>query len=204
MRPLRWAISAGRHGQSRWCNAISRVCTLVPAPIFWVLPIRTRTVPFLTFPNSSAFFVSVSASWMNWTSSFGMPLATSLSRTSLYTSKPSSLGVLRSQKIIWVDRCALVFSHISYTLSTQALALLPGSSGNKGFMSRWSSASFLPSLVMRSILSSVGCTFPFRTFSARSAKLLTILFWTSLGCNTTLVGLPPTSSGTGRCSISAV
>ena len=42
-----------------------------------------------------------------------MPRATSLSRISLYTSKPSARGVLKSQKIICVERCAFVL-HNSY------------------------------------------------------------------------------------------
>ena len=197
-------MSAGRHGQSKWWSAHSRVCTLVPAPIFWVLPISTRTAPLRTLPNSSAFLASVSASWMNCTSSLGMPRATSLSRMSLYTSKPSARGVLKSQKIICVERCAFVLSQMVKTRSTQAFALLSGSSGRRGFMSRWSSASLRPSFVMRSMLSSFGATRRLRTASARSPSAATICRCSSLGGSFTIVGLPPVISGTGSFSMSAV
>ena len=48
MRPSRCSMSAGRHGASRWCKATRRFWTLVPSPIFGVLPRRMRTLPSRT------------------------------------------------------------------------------------------------------------------------------------------------------------
>ena len=112
IRPSCCSRSDGFHGQSRWCKAINRSCTLVPAPSFGVEPIRILTCPALTFAKRSAFFASVLYSWIKATSSFGTPLATSFSRTSSYTLKlPSSFGVDRSQKISCVVRSAFPSSH---------------------------------------------------------------------------------------------
>ena len=71
------SISDGRHGQSRWCSATSLSCTFVQAPIFCVEPSKKRTCPLLTFANSSAFLISVFASWMNAISFSGTPFSIS-------------------------------------------------------------------------------------------------------------------------------
>ena len=93
---------------------MSLSCTLVPAPSFGVEPMRILTCPARTFANSSAFFASVLYSWIKAISSFGIPLAASLFRTSSYTLKvPSPLGVDRSQKTSWVVRSAFPSSHTS-------------------------------------------------------------------------------------------
>jgi hypothetical protein len=63
MRPSRWAMSAGRQGQSRWCSAIARACTLVPTPIFSVEPSSTEIRPLRAAANSSPFSLSLRASW---------------------------------------------------------------------------------------------------------------------------------------------
>jgi hypothetical protein len=60
IRPSRCSTSAGRHGASRWCRAISRSCTFVPDPIFWVLPKRIRTLPERTSLNNDSFAASES------------------------------------------------------------------------------------------------------------------------------------------------
>ena len=83
----------------------------------------------------------------------------------------------------------------------QAFTLLSSSSGSSGFISRWSRAHFLPSLVMRSMLSSLGSTLPLRTASARSEKDATMSCWISLGFKTSLTN---SASGTGSFSMSAV
>src|SRR4051812_38936385 len=62
MRPSRCSTSAGFHGASRWCSATSRLCTLVPVPIFCVLPSSTRTWPARTRSNSARFLASESVS----------------------------------------------------------------------------------------------------------------------------------------------
>ena len=139
---------------------------------------------------------------MNATSSRGTPLATSFSRTSSYTlNVPSAFGVDKSQKINCVPLSDADSSQTLNALSTQRLTLLSGSSGNISLISRWSSASFLPSLVILSILSNLGFTLPLRTASARSAKELTISSCVSLGFSTSLMY---SACGTGRFSISAV
>ena len=56
--------------------------------------------------------------------------------------------------------------------STQVVALEFSSSGSISLISRWSNASFLPSLVIFSILSMFGCTFLSLTASALSASCL--------------------------------
>ena len=155
IRPSCCSMSEGRQGTSRWCSAISLSCTLVPAPIFCVEPSKKRTCPLLTFPNSSAFLSSVFASCINAISSGGTPFSISLLRMSSYTlNVPSPFGVDRSQKISCVDFCSFVCSHISNAFSTQVLAFEFSSSGSISLISLWSNASFLPSLVIFSILSS--------------------------------------------------
>ena len=49
----------------------------MPVPIFWVLPISTRTEPCLTFSKRACFLASDSASPMAAICSRGMPWATS-------------------------------------------------------------------------------------------------------------------------------
>ena len=165
------SMSEGRQGTSRWCKAISRSCTFVPAPIFAVEPNKKRTCPLLTFANSSAFLVSVLALWIKAISCSGTPFAMSLSLMSSYTlNVPSPFGVDKSQKISCADFCSFVCSQISNALSTQVVALEFSSSGSISLMSRWSNASFLPSLVIFSILSMFGCTFLSLTASALSAR----------------------------------
>ena len=61
-RPSRWARSAGRQGQSRWCSATARSWTLVPTPILLVDPTSTATSPTRHAANSSAFLRSLPAS----------------------------------------------------------------------------------------------------------------------------------------------
>ena len=58
--------------------ATRRFCTLVPVPIFCVLPISTRTEPLRTLSKRACFLASESASPMAAISRRGMPLATSL------------------------------------------------------------------------------------------------------------------------------
>ena len=58
---------------------------------------------------------------------------------------------------------------------------LKKSSGSSGLSRRWSRASFRPSLVMQSMLSSLEFTIRFLTRSARSDKPSTISFWCSDG-----------------------
>ena len=123
-------------------------------------------------------------------------------RISSYTEKlPSFFGVERSQKNNCVSRFSFPFSHFSNIASTQAFNLLPSKSGSKGLISRWSRASFLPSLVILSILSTLASTIPLRTFSALSASSATIFFWCSDGFTEILWKI---AFGTGRSSISAV
>ena len=181
---------------------MSLSCTLVPAPNFGVEPNRIRTCPERTFANSSAFFVSVAASWIKAICSLGIPIAASFSRTSSYTLKiPPAFGVDRSQKMICADLSCMVFFHIPKAFSTQRFALLPSASGSISFKSRWSSAHFLPSLVIRSMLSSAGSTPPARTASARCANAFTISCCSGLGFNTSFTY---SASGTGRSNRSAV
>ena len=202
IRPSCCSRSDGFHGQSRWWRAMSLSCTLVPAPSFGVEPIRILTCPARTFANKSAFFVSVLYSWINAISSFGIPLATNLFRTSSYTLKvPSPFGVDKSQKISCVVRSAFPSSHTWKAFSTQVLTLLFSASGRSSFNSLWSNAHFLPSLVILSMLSTVGFTRPALTSSARSEKALTISCCSSLGFKTSLIN---SASGTGRFSISDV
>lgn len=82
---IRAAFQTGRNGFSLvfvQCNQSGCCWTLVPAPIFAVLPSRTRTSPERTFENSAAFFASVSALWMNSISFSGTPAAISFLRIS--------------------------------------------------------------------------------------------------------------------------
>ena len=157
-------------------------CTFVPAPIFCVLPIRIRTSPRRTFLNSSCFFASVSASWINLISDSGIPRSISFCRISVYTeNSPAPFGVERSQKRSCVSFLSLFSSHIRNTSFTQALTLLPSSSGSIGFIIRWSRASFRPSFVTLSILSTLESTLPPLIFSARSPREATISFCTCEG-----------------------
>ena len=165
-------------------------------------PIRILTCPARTFANSSAFFTSVLYSWINAICSFGIPRSTSLFLTSSYTlNVPSIFRVLRSQKINWVACVSFPSSHTWKAFSTQAFTLLSPASGSISFNNLWSNAHFLPSLVILSMLSTLGSTAPPRTCSARSEKASTISFCSSLGFNTSLIY---SASGTGRFSISAV
>ena len=79
--------------------------------------------------------------------------------------------------------------------------MLLSESGNKGFISLWSSASFLPSFVILSILSSVASTVPDLIFSALSPKAFTISCCISLGFTTTFIF---SNSGVGKFNVSAV
>ena len=114
---------------------------------------------------------------------------------------PPAFGVERSQKIICADLPCMVLFHIPKAFSTQRFALLPSASGSMSFNSRWSSAHFLPSLVIRSMLSFAGSMPPARTASARSANAFTISCCSWLGFNTSLTY---SASGTGRSNRSAV
>ena len=69
-------------------------------------------------------------------------------------------GVDRSQNTSCVSFSAAPSCQMRTMFRTQALTLLPGSSGRNGFISRWSSPSFRPSEVMRSMLSTLGSTEP--------------------------------------------
>ncbi len=172
------SMSAGRQGMSRWCRATSLSWTFVPAPIFCVEPNKKRTCPLLTLPNSSAFFVSVSAVCINAISFPGTPFEISFCFISSYTlNSPLFFGVEASQNINCADFCPFVCSHMANALSVQALVLELLSSGSRLFTSLWSNASFLPSFVMLNILSCDGSTSLLRTASARSASDCTISFW---------------------------
>ena len=91
--------------------------------------------------------------------------------------------------------------HISNTLLTHILTLLCSKSGNSGLTIRWSTASFLPSVVIFSILSTLGSTEAERTRSARLPHSSTKLRCSSLGFATTVLN---SALGTGKLSISAV
>ncbi len=84
---------------------------------------------------------------------------------------------------------------------THTLTLLFGSSGNRGLISLWSRASFLPSLVILSILSSSGSTLLSLTLSARSEMPFKTSFCSWVGI-VTIVSY--SASGTAKSSISAV
>ena len=182
--------------------AASLRCTLVPAPIFCVDPMRMRTAPAFTFPKRASFFASVSVSWMNATSPSGTPRASSLRRRSSYTLKdPSPFGVERSQNTSWVSLSSAPSRHMRSTFSQQAFTLLPSKSGSAGSARRWSRAILRPSLVMRSMLSFSAGTLPALTASARSASPATSSRWTGEGCTATLRRC---TLGVGSASVSAV
>ena len=158
----------------------------MPAPIFWVEPMRTRTWPDLTRENSCAFWASVGASCMNATSSGGTPRETRRRLRSSYTlNEPSPLGVDRSQNTSWASRLSAVSSQMRRTLSAHAATFPRGFSGRDPSTSLWSRASFLPSLVILSMLSTDGSTDPFRTRSARSERPATSSRWIALGSTRT-------------------
>ena len=72
------STSAGFQGASRWCKATRRFWTLVPMPIFCVLPIRTpHRAELRTFSNRACFLASESASPMAASCARGMPRMTS-------------------------------------------------------------------------------------------------------------------------------
>ena len=106
-----------------------------------------------------------------------------------------------SQKTICASLSSFVLSHREKILSAQAFNLLPSKSGSIGLISRWSSASFLPSLVILSILSVEGSTAPLRTFSALSASPVRISFCCPDGFVRTLCR---STSGTSKSKTSAV
>ena len=84
------------------------------------------------------------------------------------------VGVDKSQKTSCAAFVSACPSQMRYTLSTQALTLLFGSSGSIESINLWSSASFRPSFVILSILSDCGFTSLALTFSARFASPATI------------------------------
>ena len=62
-----------------WCSAVRWNCTLVPVPIFSVLPIRADTSPRLHWANSAFSCAGLRASWTKRTAEAGIPRAASSS-----------------------------------------------------------------------------------------------------------------------------
>ena len=130
-------MSAGLHGTSKWCKAISLSCTFVPAPIFDVEPNRKRICPERTLENSTAFCLSVLASWINAISSSGTPFSINFCSNASYTLKePSFLGVEVSQKTSCADFCSFVSCQTLKHLSAHAETLLFAVSGSISLMRR--------------------------------------------------------------------
>ena len=141
-----------------------------------------RTSPVLTFENTFSFCMSFPASWINAISLSGTPSVTSFFLMSSYMlNSDFPLGVDISEKTSCANFFSLVFSHISKIFLTHIFTLLSGLSGSIGLISLWSSASFLPSLVILNILSILGSISPPLTLSALSESAFSISFCSGVG-----------------------
>ena len=123
IRPSRCSRSDGRQGASMWCKATSRVCTLVPAPIFEVEPSNTRIRPLRTLLNSSSFCSSVLASWIKAISFSGIPCAINFCFMSSYTLKLFTFMMASSSSGVYFSSCAIASSLPSSASRTSSLSL---------------------------------------------------------------------------------
>ena len=109
-----------------------------------------------------------------------------------------------SQNTICVPRVSADRFQIAVTFSTRALIFDPSKSSAAGDSIRASRASFRPSVVMARALSSRGSTFVLRMRSYRATSSSCSRCCSSDIGQASVIGLPPTSFGRGKFSISAV